>query len=282
VKIIKDPKEMHQFAFKAKARGKTIALVPTMGYLHEGHLSLIGAARAKADILVVSIFINPTQFSPSDDLASYPRDLKHDLKQLKNFEVDILFTPTTEQIYNPDHKTFIDVTGLAKRLCGVSRPSHFRGVATIVAKLFNLVLPDFAFFGEKDYQQQLIIKAMARDLNFPIEVISLPIVREYDGLAMSSRNKYLAAKEREQATILYKALCVAKEEIEKGEQNVHKVLFKMRSLIGTNPSIRLDYAAIVNPETLEEAKNLKGRVLVAIAAHLGKARLIDNLIIEGK
>ena len=280
MRIIKELKEMHSYSLKAKRRGKTIGLVPTMGYLHEGHLSLVAAAREKSELVVVSIFVNPAQFSPAEDFSRYPRDLKRDKKLLRNFDVDVLFLPEAGKMYPEGYKTYVEVDGLSRKMCGRTRPAHFRGVTTIVAKLFNIVLPDFAFFGEKDFQQQIIIKRMARDLNLPIEVPALPIVREYDGLAMSSRNKYLTPKEREKATILYKALCLAKREIENGERDANKILFRLRSLIGTVPSLRLDYVIIANPETLEETKKIKGKLLIALAGHLGKARLIDNIIVE--
>jgi pantoate--beta-alanine ligase len=282
MRIIKDPKEMQAIAHKLKGRGKTIGFVPTMGYLHEGHLSLVEAARSKADIVVVSVFINPTQFSQGEDLAHYPRDLKRDEKLLSNFSVDLLFLPEAGKIYGDDYKTFVEVDGLSKKLCGRTRPTHFRGVATIIAKLFNLVSPDFAFFGEKDFQQQLIIKKMAADLNFPVEIISLPTVREFDGLAMSSRNQCLTPKEREHALTLYKALLIAREEIEKGEKNHNKIIMRLRSILGAVPGMRLDYVAIVDPDTLEEVKAIKGTVLASIAVHLGKARLIDNMLIDAK
>ncbi|MDD5383082.1 MAG: pantoate--beta-alanine ligase, partial [Candidatus Margulisbacteria bacterium] len=256
--------------------------VPTMGCLHEGHLSLVAAAKAKADVVVVSIFVNPLQFGPSEDLARYPRSLKKDEQLLKDFDVDALFLPAADTMYCPGFKTYVEVDSLSKKLCGRTRPAHFRGVSTIVAKLFNIVAPDYAFFGEKDFQQQVIIKRMVKDLNFPVEVISLPTVREYDGLAMSSRNKYLTPKERKQAVVLYKSLLLAKEEIEKGERNIHKITLRLRSVIGSVPNIRLDYAAIVDPETLEEVKAIKGRVLIALAGQIGKARLIDNLVVEAK
>lgn len=276
---IKKLKEMQAFSLKAKQRGKTICLVPTMGYLHEGHLSLVEAAKKKGDITVVSIFVNPLQFGPSEDLARYPRDLARDKKLLKNFEVDVLFLPAASQLYPDDFKSFVEVEGLSKKLCGRTRPTHFRGVTTIVAKLFNLVMPDFTFFGEKDYQQQIIIKKMVRNLNFPVQIISLPTIREFDGLAMSSRNQSLAPKERASATVLYRALLLAKQEIEKGEKDPHRLLLRMRSLIGTEPTVRLDYIAIVDPHSLEDKKRLDGQSLIALAAYLGKARLIDNIAV---
>jgi pantoate--beta-alanine ligase len=276
---IKALKEMQAYSLKAKQRGKTVCLVPTMGYLHEGHLSLVEAAKEKGDITVVSIFVNPLQFGPTEDLAHYPRNLARDKKLLKNFAVDVLFIPDASHLYPDDFKTFVEVEALSNKLCGHTRPTHFRGVTTIVAKLFNLVMPDFAFFGEKDFQQQLIIKKMVRDLNFPVQIISLPTVREFDGLAMSSRNQYLTPKERVSAAILYRALILAKQEIEKGEKDPRRLLLRMRSLIGTEPSLRLDYLSIVDPHTLEDKKKIEGSVLIALAAYLGKARLIDNIII---
>ena len=273
---------MHAYSLKAKCRGKTIGFVPTMGCLHEGHLSLVEATRAKSDIVVVSIFVNPIQFAPSEDLNRYPRDLKRDKKLLKNFKVDVLFLPTAAKMYSQEQTCFVEVQSLSKKMCGLSRPTHFRGVTTVVAKLFNIVLPDYAIFGEKDFQQQVIIKKMVEDLNLPVKVISLPTVREFDGLAMSSRNQYLSAKERKQAAILYQALLQAKQEIDQGERNSHKLLLRLRSLIGTVPNIRLDYIVFTDPETLEEKKTLKGKILVALAVYLGKTRLIDNMVIDAK
>lgn len=277
---IRSLEEMRTYSLKAKMRGKTIALVPTMGYLHEGHLSLVEEANKRADLVVVSIFVNPIQFSPGEDFKRYPRDVKRDKRHLKHFEVDVLFLPETRKVFPDGFKTYVEVDGLSKKLCGRTRPTHFRGVTTVVTKLFNQVMPDVAFFGDKDYQQQLIIKQLVKDLDLPIEIVSLPTVREYDGVAMSSRNQYLSPKEREMSLMLYKALCQAKGEIEAGERDLRKILFRMRALIGTEPSIRLDYCLIVDPETLEEVKKIKGRMLVALASLIGKARLIDNLIVE--
>lgn len=273
---------MHDYCLKMKARGKTIGFVPTMGALHDGHLSLVEAARKKSDIVVVSVFVNPLQFGPSEDFAQYPRDLKKDLNLLKNFEVDILFLPKEADMHPKGYKTYVEVEGLSKKMCGRSRPDHFRGVTTVVAKLFNIILPDFTFFGDKDFQQQVIIKQMVKDLILPIEIINLPTVRDFDGLALSSRNKYLNPKERKSAIIIYKALSQVKQEIEKGEKDLRKILLRIRSLIGTEPSIRLDYVVIVDPETLEEKDKIKGKMLIALAACLGKARLIDNVLVEAK
>lgn len=272
--------EMHIYSLKAKAHGKTVGFVPTMGALHEGHLSLVAEARKRSEVVVVSIFVNPIQFGPSEDFSRYPRNLRRDKKLLKNFDVDVLFRPEASAVFPDGFRTFVEVEGISKRMCGRSRPTHFRGVTTILAKLFNIVSPDIAFFGEKDFQQQLIVKRMARDLNFPIEIVSLPTVREYDGLAMSSRNANLSPRERKSAAVLYRALSLAQREIKKGEKDINKLLFRMRALIGSEPAIRLDYLYAVDPETLEEVKKVKGKMLFALAGYLGKARLIDNILLD--
>jgi len=282
MRVIQTLNEMRSYSLKMKARGKTLGFVPTMGALHEGHLSLIEEARQRADIVVVSIFINPLQFSPREDLARYPRDLKRDKKLLKNFDIDVLFLPRAQDLYPKGFSSYVEVEGLSRIMCGKARPGHFRGVATVVAKLFNLVSPHYAFFGEKDFQQQVLIKRMVRDLDFPVEIIALPTVREFDGLAMSSRNKYLSPPERKAATILYKALSYAKKDIEDGEVNARKILLALRNLIGTEPLIKLEYAVMVDPKTLAEVKKIKKRALIALAARVGKARLIDNLLIKTK
>lgn len=277
---IRDPGEMRLYSQKAKAHGKRVALVPTMGALHEGHLSLVAQARKRADVVVVSIFVNPIQFGPSEDLKKYPRRLGRDKKALKELGVDALFVPAAGRMFPPGFKTHVEVEGLSQKLCGRSRPAHFRGVTTIVAKLFNIVLPDVALFGLKDYQQQVVIRQMARDLDLPVEIVSLPTVREFDGLAMSSRNAYLTARERKTATILYRALMQAQKLVGAGERDLNKIMYKLRSLIGTEPAVRLDYLAAVDPETLAEVKKLKGQVVFAVAAYLGKTRLIDNIIVD--
>jgi len=277
---IKDLKEMRLFSEKAKSHGKKVGFVPTMGALHEGHLALVEAARRQCDIVVVSIFVNPTQFSPNEDLSRYPRNIRRDKNQLKHFDVEVLFIPDADAIYPGGYKTYVEVEKLSKKLCGRSRPAHFRGVATIVAKLFNIVAPDVAFFGEKDYQQLLIIRQLTRDLNWPIKIVPVPTVREFNGLAMSSRNAYLTAKEKKSATILYRALCLAKTEIEGGGKDMSRIIFRMRSLIGTEPGINLDYLLAVDPTSLEEARSVKGKILFVLAAQVGKARLIDNLVVD--
>jgi pantoate--beta-alanine ligase len=282
MKVIKDLQAMHACSTRLKRNGKSIGFVPTMGALHEGHLSLVAAARKRSDIVVVSIFVNPTQFGPAEDLARYPRNLGRDKRLLKNFDVDVLFVPTTSQLYPEGLLTYVEVEGLSSKLCGKSRPNHFRGVATVVAKLFNVVAPDHAFFGQKDFQQLFIIKQLVQDLNLPVKVISLPIVREFDGLAMSSRNRYLKPGQRQRATIIYQALDLAKKAIEQGEKDPHKISRQLRALLRTVQGLRLDYALIVDPKTLTEVKKVKGKVLVALAAYLGKARLIDNLVVQAK
>jgi len=277
---IKSIREMRSFSLKAKSHGKKIGFVATMGALHEGHLSLVAEAKKRSDIVVVSIFVNPIQFGPSEDYHRYPRSLKKDKDQLKHFEPNVLFVPEAKEMFPEGFKTHVEVDALSKKMCGRSRPTHFRGVTTIVTKLFNIVSPDIAFFGAKDYQQQLIIKQMVKDLDMPVEIVAMPIIREFDGLAMSSRNAYLSAKERSSATILNKALSLAKLEIEKGERDLRKILFRVRSLIGSEPIVRIDYLLAVKPDTLEEVESLKGKVLFAVAAHVGKARLIDNLLVS--
>lgn len=282
MKLIKNPEEMHKFASNIRAKGKTIGLVPTMGYLHDGHLSLVEEAKRRSDVVVVSIFINPAQFGPGEDLKKYPKDLGRDKALLKSFDVDILFYPKVKDIYPEGFNTFVEVRGLPDKLCGRSRPAHFRGVTTIVAKLFNTVSPTYAFFGEKDYQQQLIIKRMVKDLDLPVEVVSLPIIREFDGLAMSSRNKYLSSKQRKSAASLYRALSFAKQGVEGGEKGSKKIISQMRSLIKKSHDVKIDYISIVDPQTLCDVKTIKGPVLIAVAAYIGKARLIDNILASAK
>ncbi|MDI6731373.1 MAG: pantoate--beta-alanine ligase [Candidatus Margulisbacteria bacterium] len=280
MRTIKDLKEMRAFSERAKNHGKKIGFVPTMGSLHEGHLSLVAAAKRKSDIVVVSIFVNPMQFGPNEDFKHYPRHLRHDINLLKNFEIDALFLPEANKLYPDKFAAAVEVGELSKKMCGKSRPAHFRGVTTVLTKLFNIVVPDLAFFGEKDYQQLIIVRRLVQDLNLPIEIISQPTVRDFDGLALSSRNKLLNVKERRSATILHKALSMAKTEIETGERDVNKILFRMRSLIGSEPTVRLDYIVIAHPETLEDVKAIKGKLLIALAAYVGTTRLIDNLMVD--
>lgn len=282
MKTISSLKEMFEFSRKVKDRGQTIGLVPTMGALHEGHLSLVTAAKKKADIVVVSIFVNPLQFGENEDLKKYPRRLKDDQNKLKPFDPVTIFTPKEKEFTPAGLVAGIEIDPLSKPLCGKSRPGHFRGVATIVAKLFNIVQPNYAFFGEKDYQQQLIIKKMVKDLSYNIEIATLPTVREYDGLAMSSRNSYLNERERSAAPIVFKALSHAKDIVEKGEKDARRINLLVAQLLGREPLVKIDYIGVVNPETLEELKEIKGKILIAIAAHIGSVRLIDNLLVNAK
>ncbi len=265
----------------ARRKGQTIGLVPTMGALHDGHRSLIEAARRQNDYVVVSIFVNPTQFGPNEDLKRYPRPLERDLGLCGEAGVDLVFHPQPETIYPPDYRTFVEVTGLQDVLCGASRPGHFRGVATVVLKLFHLVQPDRAYFGQKDAQQVRIVQRMVMDLNVPVEVCVCPTVRETDGLALSSRNAYLEAGERRLATVLYRTLIEAKRSIEGGERIAAAIRERMSERIGAVAGAVVDYVAVVDAETLCEATAIEpGRpILLALAVKFGGTRLIDNLLI---
>lgn len=260
---------------------KRIGLVPTMGFLHAGHLSLIHLARKHADRVVVSIFVNPTQFGPNEDFEDYPRDFERDQALCQENGADILFVPPAEAIYPPGFQSYVSLEALPHHLCGLSRPIHFRGVATVVAKLFNLVKPHVAVFGEKDYQQLLVIRQMARDLNFDIEVRGGPIVREEDGLAMSSRNSYLTPEQRKSAGCLHQSLALAQELVAQGERDPHRIIGRARALIQSQPDTDIDYIAITDPQTLEEVEQINGPVLMALAVKVGKPRLIDNAILNG-
>lgn len=257
-----------------------VGFVPTMGYLHEGHLSLVRAARADCASVVVSIFVNPTQFGPNEDLATYPRDLPRDLRLLEQEGVDLVWTPTAEEMYPADYQTWVTVEEVARPLEGSMRPGHFRGVATVVAKLFNAVQPDKAYFGQKDAQQAVVIRQMVRDLNFNLEVMVCPIVREPDGLAMSSRNTYLTPEERRAATVLYRALCAARQAFETGERDAGRLRQIMTEIIQAEPLARLQYASCADPFTLVEIQGpITHRALLSMAVYVGKTRLIDNMIL---
>jgi len=266
---------------KLRKEGKSIGFVPTMGYLHEGHLSLVRKAKEENDAVVVSIFVNPTQFAPGEDFERYPRDLERDKKLLVEEGVDILFLPTVEEMYPRGFSTYVEVTGLlTNTLCGAKRPGHFRGVTTVVSKLFNIVMPDRAYFGKKDYQQLKVIERMVKDLNFPIEIVGCPIIREGDGLAMSSRNVYLSPEERKAATVLYRSLLFAKKYFDSGRKDANLLKRKLEELINSEPLVKkIDYVEIVDGETLEPVKQLYPGVLIALAVFIGKARLIDNWVI---
>ncbi len=271
---------MQKAALALRALGKAIGFVPTMGYLHEGHASLIRIARTRADIVVVSLFVNPTQFGPQEDLSKYPRDFERDENICRHENVDIIFYPTPENMYLPDHSVYVSEEKLSTGLCGASRPGHFRGVATVVAKLFNIVQPDLAVFGEKDAQQLRVIERMIRDLNIPVRVIRGPTVREPDGLAMSSRNKYLSPDERRQAVCLRHALDRATELYRAGTRDPEVLREAMVEVIGKNPSAKIDYIELVDDSTLEPVKTLDKPTLVALAVYIGKTRLIDNTTLD--
>ena len=282
MKIVSDIREMQQLAGHYRQQGKTIGFVPTMGYLHEGHLSLMRRARAQCDILVVSIFVNPTQFGPNEDFERYPRDFDRDERLCREVGVDVVFYPTADAMYPQPYLTYVHVEKLSETMCGASRPGHFRGVTTVVTKLFNIVQPHIAVFGQKDYQQSLIIRQMVRDLNFDVEIDVAPIVREADGLAMSSRNKYLSPEERQQALVLYRSLTRAEELIREGERNVDTLLQAMKTVISEAPDARIDYIAIVDAETLEPLSTVRHNTVIALAVYIGTTRLIDNTWIREK
>jgi len=257
-----------------------VGLVPTMGYLHEGHLSLIRAAKAKCKSVVVSIFVNPTQFGPNEDLAKYPRDLQRDLKLIEPLGVDLVWTPTVDVMYPNGFQTWVEVDTLTKRLEGEMRPGHFKGVTTVVAKLFNAVQPQKAYFGQKDAQQAAVIRRMTQDLNFPIEIVVCPTVREKDGLAMSSRNRYLEGEDRKAALVLFRALSAAKEVYEAGERNAEELRRKMKEVISAEPRAQMQYISCADYDTLEELETVKGKTLLSMAVLIGKTRLIDNFVLS--
>ena len=279
--IVTRLEDMQRLSLEYKRRGKTVGFVPTMGYLHEGHTSLINIARKHADIVVVSIFVNPIQFGPSEDYNRYPRDIERDKEILEKMGVDIMFYPSVDDLYPEGFTTYVEVKGLSDKLCGRYRSGHFRGVTTVVAKLFNIVMPDIAVFGEKDAQQAIIIKRMVRDLNFPVKIIVGPTVREPDGLAMSSRNEYLTEEERKVAPAIYQSLLLAKNLVEQGERDASKIIAAMYEFLSKYERIKVEYIEIVDKEELNPIERLeKGETLIAIAAYLGKARLIDNISVK--
>ncbi|MDD6489057.1 MAG: pantoate--beta-alanine ligase [Clostridia bacterium] len=263
-----------------KKQGLTVGFVPTMGYLHEGHQSLIKKAVQENDRVAVSIFVNPMQFSPNEDLDKYPRDFAADTKLCSESGVDLIFHPEPEEMYCDGFCSFVDMTGLTAELCGKSRPIHFRGVCTVVNKLFNIIQPDRAYFGQKDAQQLSVIRRMVKDLNIPTEIIDCPIIREADGLAKSSRNKYLNPEERKAALILSKTIFLGERLIKDGEKNVSVILDKMKKNIETEPLAKIDYVEAVDFDSVQKIDEIKGKVLFAIAVYIGKTRLIDNFIFE--
>jgi pantoate--beta-alanine ligase len=257
-----------------------VGLVPTMGYLHEGHLSLVRRAREDCDHVVVSIFVNPTQFGPKEDLSNYPRDIDRDLSLLEPLGVDLVWMPPAEIMYPPGFQTWVEVEMITQPLEGSTRPGHFRGVTTVVAKLFNAVQPHNAYFGQKDAQQAAVIRQMTRDLNFPVEIVVCPIMREPDGLAMSSRNVYLDPEQRKAATVLSRALQAAKEAYDNGERDAETLRRKMREILASEPFANVQYVSCADYDTLEELDTVTGKALLSMAVFIGKTRLIDNVVLE--
>jgi pantoate--beta-alanine ligase len=278
MRIVKTIKSLRQILNEVRRKGQKIGFVPTMGYFHEGHLSLVRQSRKECDLTVVSIYVNPKQFGPKEDLKAYPRDIKRDATMIQKENVDILFIPSDNDVYPNCYLTYIDVEKISERLCGKYRPGHFKGVATVVAKLLNMVQPDVMYLGQKDAQQVVMLKTMAADLNFPVIIRVVPTAREKDGLAMSSRNVFLSTQERAQAPVLYKALTEAARRIKQGEQSASKIIGSIQQTITRQSVGKIQYVACVDADTLEPLKVLKGKVLIALAVFFGSTRLIDNVI----
>jgi pantoate--beta-alanine ligase len=280
MRTIKKVKDMQYCVRKLKQEGKTIAFVPTMGALHEGHLSLMRKARLDCDELIVSIYVNPSQFAPGEDYQRYPRNYDQDVKLAAGVGVNILFVPTDDEMYPHMFKTTVNVSDLSEKLCGASRPRHFQGVCTVVLKFFNIILPDRAYFGQKDAQQALIIKRMVTDLNLAVKIVVLPIIRDKDGLALSSRNSYLSPAERQAATVLYKSLQLARRLIKTGERRSEVIKQQMEELIKSENLIRLEYITICDHKTMTPVNTVDSHSLIALAANVGLTRLIDNYLVE--
>ena len=280
MEVFKNIKEIRTFINNAVKDGKTIGFVPTMGFLHEGHMSLVKNSKLHNNITVMSIFVNPTQFVEGEDYDKYPRDFERDLEIARQNFVDAVFIPETGEIYPDGFNTSVTVSGITDRLCGVSRPGHFRGVATIVNKLFNIVKPDRAYFGQKDAQQALVIEKMAKDLNMEIEIVVCPIIREKDGLAMSSRNKYLDKNERKSAVAISRSLFKAEEAIKNGVREKVKIMELIKTTILSEKTMGIDYIEVLNAHTLEDINSIKGGIIIAVAVKIGQTRLIDNIILE--
>ncbi|MHC4623849.1 MAG: pantoate--beta-alanine ligase [Planctomycetota bacterium] len=280
MEITKTIESVRTLVKTARGQGKEIGLVPTMGALHIGHISLIEVAAAQCDFVVVSIFVNPTQFGPGEDFAEYPRPFEADLEICRKHGVDVVFAPTPQEVYGPENITWVDVEKLTEPLCGRFRPGHFRGVTTVCAKLFNMVTPDTAFFGQKDAQQAVVIKRMVADLNMPLEIVVCPTVREADGLAVSSRNKYLSKQQRKDATVIYKSLQKCREMIGSGIRDPVQITAQIGKVLKQVPSINIEYISIVDAETLHSVDQVRGKVLAAVAAKVGPARLIDNIVVD--
>lgn len=280
MEIIEKVKDMQAYSQDLRVEGKVIAFVPTMGYLHEGHLSLMSEGRKRGDVLVVSVFVNPTQFGPGEDYQKYPRDLERDNKLMEGVGVDVVFYPGAEEVYPEDYQTYVTIEEMTKNLCGIFRPHHFRGVATVCAKLFNCVLPHIAIFGRKDYQQLKVIEKMVKDLNMDVGIIGMPILREPDGLAMSSRNEYLETKERKAALCLYNAILAVRELFENGERRVGALTDRAVGIIMDEELANIDYVKLAHPEAITDLVGVVwDRALLALAVYIGKTRLIDNTVL---
>jgi len=282
MRLVKKIKSMQNLSNTYKRKGRTIGFVPTMGYLHQGHLSLARQADRDTDVVVMSIYVNPLQFGPREDFKRYPRDLKRDMRLAARVGVDIIFAPEDKEMYPQGHSTFVNVEKLSEGLCGKSRPGHFKGVTTVIAKLFNIVHPDIAYFGQKDAQQARVIEKMVEDLNMNTKIKMMPIIRESDGLAMSSRNIYLTKEERKDALSLYRALKIAEAMLKEGKSNQREIIARMKKSIANKPSYRIDYIGIVDAKTLQPKRRLEGKVLIALAVWFGKTRLIDNIVVNIK
>ena len=282
MKTIENILRMSTFVKMMKKEGKSIGFVPTMGYLHEGHMSLVKTAKKHTDVVVMSIFINPKQFGPNEDFEKYPRDLRHDEELARDAGVDVIFYPSLKDMYPEGYATYVTVEKLTDTLCGESRPGHFKGVATVVTKLFNIVRPDVAYFGQKDIQQALMIKKMAGDLNMGIDVKIVPIIREKDGLAMSSRNMYLSEAERKDAAVLYQSLKQAEAMIKQGERDTKRIVRMVEEIIRQKPVAKIDYVKAVDAKELKDIKIISGEVIIALAVFFGQTRLIDNITITVK
>ncbi len=276
MEIIESAKKMSDYCQQLRTKGHTIVLVPTMGFLHKGHLSLMEAAKSHGDRIIVSVFVNPAQFGPNEDFDTYPRDMERDLGLCRDMGVSAVFTPGVEELYPQDFQTYVEVTRLPLHLCGLSRPGFFRGVTTVVSKLFHITCPHAAMFGEKDFQQLVVIRQMVRDMCMPIKIIGVPIVREEDGLAMSSRNAYLSPEQRKNALLLSQSLANARQMVSRGEKNAEKIITQTKQTLLSCPDMRIDYVSLCDPDSLDEIKQIHRPALLALAAVLGNTRLIDN------
>lgn len=280
MEVVTTIEAVREHVVAARKNGKKIGLVPTMGAFHLGHIALIERAVKDCDFVVVTIFVNPTQFGPGEDFQEYPRSFDADLEVCRKTGVDLVFAPGTEQMYRAENLTSINVEKLTEPLCGRFRPRHFRGVTTICAKLFNIVQPDIAFFGQKDAQQAIVIKRMVTDLNMPLKIVLCPTVRDPDGLALSSRNKYLTQQQRKDATLIYKSLQKCEKMVEAGVTNTEEIIARMRAILNQAPSINIEYVSIVDAETLQNLDHITGKILAAVAVKIGSARLIDNILVD--